>query len=92
VIKKFRHKGLETFFTSGSVAGIQAKHKTKLRVQLTMLNVATRPGDMNAPGWKLHPLHGDREGQWAVQVNGNWRLIFEFEGQDATLVDYDDYH
>lgn len=29
---------------------------------------------------------------WAVTVNGNWRLTFYFEGQDAHLVDYQDYH
>lgn len=57
-----------------------------------MLNVATQPGDMNAPGWNLHPLHGDLEGHGSVKVNGNWRLTFTFDGQDAILVDYTDYH
>ncbi|MFX6702114.1 type II toxin-antitoxin system RelE/ParE family toxin [Acinetobacter baumannii] len=32
------------------------------------------------------------KGQWAITVNGNWRLIFAFEGTDAVLVDYRDYH
>jgi proteic killer suppression protein len=47
---------------------------------------------MNAPGWKLHPLHGQLEGHWSVTVSGNWRLTFAFEGEDAVLVDYQDYH
>ncbi len=47
---------------------------------------------MNAPGWKLHPLTGELHGQWAVWVSGNWRLTFEFEGEDAILVNYQDYH
>ncbi len=47
---------------------------------------------MNLPGWKLHPLKGNLRGYWAVWVDENWRLIFTFEGADATLVDYADYH
>lgn len=91
-IKNFRHKGVRKFFESGSTAGIQAKHATKLRLQLTALDQAMSPTDMNAPAWGLHPLHGKLERHWAVTVNGNWRLTFVFDGQDATLVDYQDYH
>ena len=47
---------------------------------------------MNASGYALHPLKGNLEGHWAVQVSGNWRLTFAFEGEDAILVDYKDYH
>jgi len=47
---------------------------------------------MNAPGWKLHPLAGALRDHWAVSVSGNWRLTFKFEGEDAILVDYQDYH
>ncbi len=92
MIKSFRHKGVERFFTTGSKAGIQAKHAERLRNQLFALNRARRPSDMNAPGWKLHPLHGRLEGHWSVAVSGNWRLTFAFEGEHAVLVDYQDYH
>lgn len=47
---------------------------------------------MLAPGWDLHPLKGELKGHHAVKVNGNWRLTFRFEGEDAILVDYQDYH
>jgi proteic killer suppression protein len=47
---------------------------------------------MNRPGWHWHPLKGDLKGHWAVTVNGNWRITFTFEGEDAILVDYQDYH
>ena len=92
MIKSFRHKGLEAFFKTGSKAGIQPHHAGRLRVMLTLLDSAKRPEDMNAPGWRLHPLTGELAGHWAVTVNGNWRLIFAFEGDDAELVDYLDYH
>jgi len=47
---------------------------------------------MDAAGWELHTLRGDLKGHWVVKVNGNWRLTFSFEGEDAILVDYQDYH
>jgi toxin HigB-1 len=92
VIKSFRHVGVERFFRTGSKAGIQAKHASKLRMQLFALDNAKQPGDMSAPGWHLHPLAGKLKDHWAVSVSGNWRLTFRFEGDDAVLVDYQDYH
>jgi proteic killer suppression protein len=54
--------------------------------------VATCDRDMNVPGWGLHALSGHLKDHWAVSVNGNWRMTFTFEGTDAVLVDYMDYH
>jgi proteic killer suppression protein len=92
VIKSFRHKGLEQFFLTGSQKGIQAEHARRLGLQLVALNAARHAQAMNFPGWNLHPLHRELAGHWAVKVNGNWRLTFTFEGEDAVLVDYRDYH
>jgi proteic killer suppression protein len=92
VIREFRHKGLKKFFDTRSKAGIQPKHADKLRVLLGLLDVAAKPSDMDLPGWQLHALKGGLAEQWSVWVNGNWRLTFAFEGEDATLVDYQDYH
>jgi proteic killer suppression protein len=47
---------------------------------------------MSLPGWNLHPLRGDFASHWAVKVNRNWRMTFGFEGEDAILVDHQDYH
>jgi proteic killer suppression protein len=92
MIRSFRHSGLEKFFHSGSKAGIQPKHAHKLGIQLFALNRAKAPNDMEAPGWDLHSLHGELQGHWSIKVNGNWRLIFAFENENAILVDYRDYH
>ncbi len=56
------------------------------------LETAAVPSDMALPGARLHPLHGDRAGQWSVSISGNWRVVFEFEGQNVTNVDLVDYH
>jgi proteic killer suppression protein len=92
VIKSFRHKGLQAFYERGTKAGIQAAHAPKLARQLARLDQAQLPQDMNLPGWSLHSLHGNLSGHWSVSVNGNWRMTFTFDGVDAVLVDYQDYH
>ena len=89
MIKSFRHAGLQRFFETGSKAGIQPHHASRLSRQLAKLEAAVGPADMNIPGWKLHLLS---TGLWSVWVNGNWRMTFTFEGEDAILVDYQDYH
>ena len=92
MIKSFKHKGLSKFFSEGSLAGIQAHHAPRLRLQLSKLDSAKSPEDMDLPNWKLHSLKGQLKGYWSITVNGNWRMTFTFEGEDAVLVDYMDYH
>jgi proteic killer suppression protein len=92
MIRSFRHSGIENFFFTGSKAGIQPSHAVRLNTQLTVLNKAKKTEDMGASGWKLHALQGELKGHWSVKVSGNWRLTFRFEGEDAILVDYQDYH
>jgi proteic killer suppression protein len=92
MIRSFRHKGLQRFFESGSKSGIQPNHADRLRLILGRLNASTAPGDMDLPGLVLSPLKGSRKGFWSVRVSGNWRVTFRFEGKDAEVVDYEDYH
>ena len=92
MIKSFAHKGLERFFLTGSKAGIQPAHAVKLAPQLAILNVATDVQEMDIPGWRLHRLTGRGSGHWSIWVNGNWRLTFKFIGENAEVLDYQDYH
>ena len=92
MIKSFVHKGLKEFNETGSKKGIQPGHAPKLARMLDRLDASTSPQDMNLPGYRLHSLKGDKREMWSVTVNGNWRLTFYFEGQDAYLVDYLDYN
>jgi proteic killer suppression protein len=59
---------------------------------LAQLNVAHAPALMNGPGLNFHALKGDLKGLFAVSVTANYRIIFAFEGEDATDVDLVDYH
>lgn len=92
MIKSFKHKGLEEFFYQGTKKGIRPEHSKKLARILDRLHSADKVKDMNYPGSHLHQLSGDKKGQYAVRVSGNWRVFFEFIKGDAYVVDYDDYH
>lgn len=92
MIKSFRHKGIERFFRKGSKAGITPAHASRLSRQLKALDQSDKLEDMDFPGWDFHSLGHNLSGHWAVKVGGNWRLTFAFEGDDAILVDYQDYH
>ena len=92
MIKSFRHRGLERYFLTGSSSDIQVKHEKRIRLILARFNVSTSPRDLNLPGLRLHELTGNRKGTWSVSVSGNWRVTFQFEGEDAIVVDYEDYH
>ena len=92
MILTFAHKGLEAFFKTGRMAGIQPIHAKRLRELLTALNVASSPQDLMRPSWRLHGLAGNRAGFHAVTVQANWRLTFRFVGNDVELVNYLDYH
>lgn len=92
MIKSFAHKGLERFYKSGSMAGIQAMHAKRLRLILALLEQASAISDVNAPGLRLHSLQGNMQEYWSVTVQSNWRLTFRFENGDVYVINYVDYH
>lgn len=92
MIKGFRHKGLERYFTKSDRRGIDAAQEPRIRRILDRLEAATKPEDMNLPGYKFHGLKGDRRGTYAVSVSGNRRITFRFDGGDAADVNLEDYH
>ena len=92
MIKSFKHKGLEQFYKTGSTKGIQAIHSKKIGRILSILNVLDNLQPLAV--YKLHPLKGDMDGLWAVTVQANWRITFEYNEKtnDVSIVDYQDYH
>lgn len=92
MIKSFEHKGLQLFSEKGDTAKINAPHQSKLKMGLVALDTANGIEDMDLPGFHLHSLEGNRAGIWAVNVNKNRRITFEYKEGDAYIVDYEDYH
>jgi proteic killer suppression protein len=92
VIRSFRHRGLEAFFTKDDPRKVPADRLARITRLLDRLEVSKMPQDMNLPGFDFHRLKGNRKGTYAVSVSGNWRLTFRFDGEHACDVDLEDYH
>ena len=92
MIRRFRHKGLKLLFEKGDRRKVQSDYADRIERILARLEEASEVGNMDLPGFRLHPLKGDLAGFWSVTVSGNWRLIFRFEGGHASDVDLSDYH
>lgn len=92
MIKSFKHKGLEQFFTNDSKKQLDAKDLSKIERILDRLDAAKVVQDMNIPGWDLHELKGNRKGIWSVAVRKNWKITFGFENGHAYYVNWEDYH
>ena len=92
MIRNFGHRGLKRLYEQGDTSRINPEHLTRIEDILAKLDVATQPGDMNLPGYRLHALKRDRKGQWAVVIRANWRVTFRFKGNNVCDVNYEDYH
>ncbi len=92
MIRSFRSRRLQLLFERGTRRGIGAREAERIRQILHRLDQAERVSQLRLPGYRLHQLHGDREGVWSIRVTRNWRISFRFEAGDAYDVDYEDYH
>jgi len=89
MIKSFKHKELQRFFTTGSASGINPEHAPPLEERLQALHTTIEIDDMDLSGWRLHALEGNRSGFWAVNVSETWRVVFEFKDGHAYVVNYE---
>jgi len=92
MIKTFARKGLENCFSRGSKKGINPQQADRIRRILDRLEGVVAAADMNLPGYGFHELKGNRKGTYSVEVSGNWRITFRFEGGNAFDVNLEDYH
>ena len=92
MIVSFKNKGLEDLYTTGRARYVSPNHIAKLKRILAALDHSDSLQGMNLPGFRLHKLKGDRIGQHAVQVSGNWRVTFRLIPDGFVDIDYEDYH
>ncbi len=92
VIKRFRNRGLRRFYEKGDGSLIRHDFLSRVEDILGRLDIAEEAADLNLPGYRLHRLRGDFKGFWSITVSRNWRIIFRFEGNDVTDVNFIDYH
>lgn len=90
----FRHKGLRRLHEDGNAKGVPSAMADKLHKLLFALETSETLEQLGRfPGWKLHPLKGDRKGSWSLTVTGNW-VVFRYDEQmnAASDIDLIDYH
>jgi proteic killer suppression protein len=92
MIESFKHRGLKRLYDQGDASKLRADQLSRIEDVLFHLDSATTPGDLDLPGYQLHPLKGDMKGYWSVTISGNWRIIFRFVKGGAYDVDLIDYH
>lgn len=92
MLTTFRHKGLKRLFEKDDPSGVRADQVRRITDVLANLDQARQSTDLALPGYKLHALHGELKGHWAVTISGNWRIVFRFDDGDAFDVDLVDYH
>jgi proteic killer suppression protein len=92
VIESFKSKALKRYWTKGDASKIRPDWLNTVRIILSRLDTARGPNEMDFPGFDFHPLKGNRKGEYAVKVSGNWRITSSWSGENATDVNLEDYH
>jgi proteic killer suppression protein len=92
VIESFRHKGLKRLYHDGDRKLLPPDMIKRVEVLFGYLDAASTLDDLSIPSLKLHQLTGARKEEWAVSVNGNWRIVFRFENGAAKDLNFEDYH
>ena len=92
VIRSFRDRALERFFETGDGRRLQCANTKRIANILRALDDASRPEDMNLPGFRFHALIGRDKGRYAVNASGNWRITFGWIEGEAIDVNLEDYH
>jgi toxin HigB-1 len=92
MLKSFRNKALQRFFETGNPRGLSVQDDKRVARILRALEAASKPEDMDLPGYRFHGLSGDQKGRYSVRVNGNWRITFGWDGEDIIEVELEDYH
>ncbi|MEM8697489.1 MAG: type II toxin-antitoxin system RelE/ParE family toxin [Pseudomonadota bacterium] len=91
MIKGIRHKGLKRFAATGDARKLSVQKSDRIRRQLVQLDAATKPEDLNLPGYRFHGLAGKPK-RYAIDVSENWRMTFGWDGENVIDIDLEDYH
>jgi proteic killer suppression protein len=96
VIKSFRDRDTRAIFEGEDTKGARRCLPTQLwkkaRAKLDEIDAASDPGQLATPSNRLHSLSGDRAGQYAIRINPQYRICFEWREEGAWEVEITDYH
>ena len=93
MIKTFSDRDTKELYMNGNSRVFLSDIVRRVVRKLAYLDSAVCIDDLRVPpGNRLHPLTGDRLGQYAISVNDQWRICFRFIDGDAYDVEITDYH
>ena len=92
MIKTIKTKSIKRLYENDDRSKLPADMVDRIRNIVSSLDSANSLDDLNIPSYKLHPLTGNRNGQWSITVRSNWRIVFKFENGNAYDVEFVDYH
>jgi proteic killer suppression protein len=92
MIESFKNKALKRYWTKGDASGIRPDWLLKIRLILSRLDMARSPAEMDVPGLGFHELKGNLARRYSLFVSRNWRITFDWHGENATEIDLEDYH
>jgi toxin HigB-1 len=93
MIRSWADRSSQQFYEQGKLSRFRGLDVDTANELLAALDAATSLNDLSPlKSVGLHKLTGDRKGQWAMTVNGRWRICFEFRKGDAYNVEVVDYH
>ncbi len=91
MIKTFANQRTAEIWRTGKTRG--APPAGLMKRKLAMLDSASAVNDLKVPpGSRLEKLHGNRQGQYSIRVNDQYRICFDWRGSDAYAVEITDYH
>lgn len=92
MIRSFADKETERLFRDGECPSRWSSFRSVVLRKLDMIEAATCVEDLRVPpGNHLERLKGDRKSYWSVRINGQWRIVFRWDGdapEDVAIVDY----
>ena len=91
VIRSFKHKGLAELFERGRSRRVQQDLQARCLRRLEALDQAESLTDLNVPGFNFHGLHGVLK-RYSIHINGPWCITFEWEDDEASRIDLEQYH
>jgi len=93
MIRSFASKETQKLFNSQFSRTYPQDIQRIARRKLEILNAAELIQDLRIPpSNRLEKLRGDREGQYSIRINRQWRICFEWDSGDAFEVEIVDYH
>jgi len=93
MIKSFRDRDAERLFQRQTVRKFGTTLQRIALRKLLILDAADQIGDLRVPpGNRLERLRGDRQRQYSIWINDQWRICFRWHAGDAYDVEIVDYH